>query len=246
MTDSLLYYTVALALTPNLGPITVKKLVAYCGNVEDVYKKRTKDLIKIPGLGKTTVEKIDFDKGKELAESEIKFCEKHNIKITSYLDKDYPKKLLQCPDSPIVIFTKGNLECLNKSKVLSIVGTRNSTMYGKMMVENLIRDIKARSHDITIVSGLAYGIDVIAHGLLSLKILQQLFWVMDWIKYIQRSISVALDILKDDGVWSPNFHNAKYEKSNFLRRNRIIAGLSDAVLIAESGITGGALVTADY
>ncbi|HOG19759.1 MAG TPA: DNA-processing protein DprA [Salinivirgaceae bacterium] len=249
MTDTSLYYTVALALTPNLGPMTVKKLVAYCGNVEDVYKKRIKDLVKIPGLGKTTVEKIDFDKGKELAESELKFCEKHNIKITSYLDKDYPKKLSQCPDSPIVIFTKGNLECLNKQKMLSIVGTRNSTMYGKMMVENLIRDIKARSHDITIVSGLAYGIDVIAHrACISQKIPTAaiLGHGLDKI-YPAQHRSVALDILKDDGILVTEFqHNSRYEKSNFLRRNRIIAGLSDAVLIAESGITGGALVTADY
>jgi DNA processing protein len=229
--------------------MTAKKLVAYCGGVEEVFKSRPKELSKIPGLGNTTVGKMDFDKGKELAEAEMPFCEKHNIRIISYLDADYPKKLYHCPDGPIVLFTKGNVDCLYKNKMLAIVGTRHSTMYGKTMVENLLRDIKERNHDLTIVSGLAYGIDVIAHKASvqhKIPTAAILGHGLDKI-YPAQHRSVALDILKDDGVLVTEFpHNSPYDKTNFLRRNRIIAGLSDAILVAESGITGGALVTADY
>ncbi len=249
MTESTRYYTVALALTPNLGPTTAKKLIAYCGGVENVFIKKAHELVKIPGLGLATVGKIDFDKGRALADDEIKFCEKHNVRIISCFEKEYPEKLSQCPDSPLVLFTKGDPECLSKRKVLSIVGTRNSTMYGKMMVENLIKDIKHRSHNITVVSGMAYGIDVIAHkACISQNITTAavLGHGLDRI-YPAQHRSVALDILKDNGVLVTEFpHNSSFDKSNFLRRNRIIAGLSDAVLIAESAITGGALVTAEY
>ncbi len=243
------YYFVALALTTNLGPMTAKKLIAYCGGPEEVFKSRPKELSKIPGLGNTIVGKMDFDKGKELADAEMPFCEKHNIRIIHYLSPDYPKKLSHSPDSPVVLFTKGNVDCLYKKKMLAIVGTRHATIYGKTMVENLIRDIREHNHDLTIVSGLAYGIDVIAHKASvqhKIPTAAILGHGLDKI-YPAQHRSVALDILKDNGVLVTEFpHNSPYDKTNFLRRNRIIAGLCDAILVAESGITGGALVTADY
>ena len=247
--DTTLYYLISLALTPKLGPITAKKLIAYCGGVKEVFTSRPIELSKIPGIGNTTVQRIDFDKGRELAETEMLFCEKHSIKILSSLDKTFPPKLTNCPDSPLVMFVKGNEQSLFKKKMFAIVGTRNSTIYGKTMVENLVRDFKERNHDISIVSGLAYGIDVIAHKASlqnHIPTVAVLGHGLDKI-YPAQHRSIALDIIKENGALVTEFpHKAPYDKTNFIRRNRIIAGLSDAILVAESGITGGALATADY
>lgn len=247
--DTSTYNFVALALTPNLGPITAKKVIAYCGGADEVFKKRTSILAKIPGLGDASVSRMDFDKGRELADIELQFCEKHNIDIISYFDAQYPERLLQCPDCPIVIFAKGDISILGKKRTLSIVGTRNATIYGKTMVENLVGDLKERGHDITIISGMAYGIDAIAHKASlhhQITTAAILGHGLDRI-YPAQHRSMALEILKHKGVLITEFpHKSAYDKSNFLRRNRIIAGLSDAVVVAESGVTGGALVTADY
>jgi DNA processing protein len=247
MDTSLLYLTATL-LTPNLGPITAKKIIAYCGGVQNIFNNSHKDLCKIPGIGKTTVKKIDFDKGLELAEQELVFCEKHNITVVHYLQPEYPYRLQQCPDSPLVLFIKGNAEILHKQKILAIVGTRRSTIYGKTLVENMLKDFADRKHDLTTVSGLAYGIDAIAHRSSlynNIPTVAVLGHGLDRI-YPAQHRTLALDILKKDGAIITEFpHNNPYDKTTFLRRNRIIAGMSDAILVAESGITGGALVTAD-
>ncbi|MDD2562744.1 MAG: DNA-processing protein DprA [Salinivirgaceae bacterium] len=247
--DSTLHYLIALALTPKLGPITAKKLIAYCGGIKEVFTSQPKELSKIPGLGNTTVQRMDFDKGKKLAEEEILFCEKHSIKILSSFEKRFPPKLINCPDSPLILFVKGNEDILFKKRIFAIVGTRNSTVYGKIMVESLVHDFKERNHDITIVSGLAYGIDVIAHKASlhnQIPTAAVLGHGLDKI-YPAQHRSIALNIIKENGALVTEFpHKAPYDKTNFIRRNRIIAGLSDAILVAESGISGGALATADY
>lgn len=246
--DTTILHTVALSLTPNLGPITAKKIVAYCKGVDHVFQNFPKDLCKIQGIGKNTVQKINFDKGLELAYSELEFCEKHKIQIIHYLQKEYPKRLAQCPDSPLVLFVKGSAGAIHKKRILAIIGTRRATIYGRTMVENLVKDLAERHYDTSTVSGLAYGIDVAAHKsslLNKIPTIAVLGHGLDRI-YPAQHRSVALDILKENGTLITEFpHNSPYDKTTFLRRNRIIAGLSDAILVAESGITGGALVTAE-
>jgi len=246
--DTSLLYLVATSLTPNLGPITAKKIIAYCGGAQNIFNSSKKNLCKIPGIGQITAKKIDFEKGLELAEAELKFCEKHNISIVNYLQPEYPNRLLQCPDGPLVLFIKGVKEIIHKPKILAIVGTRRATIYGKTLVETLVKDLAERKHDLTIVSGLAYGIDAAAHRSSlynNIPTVAVLGHGLDLI-YPAQHRNLALDILKKNGAIITEFpQKSPFEKTTFLRRNRIIAGLSDAVLVAESGITGGALVTAD-
>jgi len=242
-------YMLALSLTPYLGPITARRLIDYYGKVEDIFQKKKSEFIRIPGFGSETIQKIDLKKGLEFADDELRFCTRNSIEIIAYNDPRYPKRLTQCPDAPLVIFVKGNVEILKSKKSLAIVGTRHATHYGKAVVEKIVDEIHDRGHQLVVVSGLAYGIDSIAHRSAlkhKLPTIAVLGHGLDKI-YPAQHKSLADEILRDGGVILTEFgHKTSFEKANFIRRNRIIAGLSDAVLIAESGITGGALITAEY
>ncbi|MES2396126.1 MAG: DNA-processing protein DprA, partial [Bacteroidota bacterium] len=155
-----LKYKIALTLIPNIGDILAKRLVAYCGSVEAVFEEKKSSLEKIPGIGSMHANAVVNHTIFELAEEEIKFIEKNNIQPLFYLDSDYPKRLTYCEDSPVMLYYKGNVN-LNSEKIISIVGTREATEYGKKMCEKLIADLAI--HNVLIVSGLAYGIDICAH-----------------------------------------------------------------------------------
>jgi DNA processing protein len=155
-----LIYKIAVTLIDDVGSISAKKLIAYCGGEEAIFRESKKALEKIPGIGQKVIETIISKKALERAEKEVKFIEKNNIKLLWYLNEDYPYRLKHCIDSPIVIYSKGNAE-LNKSKVISIVGTRNISSYGKKICKDLIDELSKQ--DILVVSGLAYGVDVCAH-----------------------------------------------------------------------------------
>lgn len=244
-----LKYHLALSLTPYLGPVTARRLISYCGGVKEVFTQKKHRLEAIPGFGPESIQRVDFQKGLQNAEQELEFCQKSSVQIIGFLDNQYPKRLAQCQDAPLVIYLKGNPECIQKKKIIAIVGTRHATYYGKTMVEKIVEEIKERGHDITIISGMAYGVDSIAHrAALKNKIPTAgvLGHGLDKI-YPAQHKNLADEILREGGALVTEFgHKSSFEKSNFVRRNRIIAGLSDAVLVAESGITGGALITAEY
>lgn len=247
MCNELKRYQIGISLIPGIGNITAKKLIAYTGSVEAVFCEKKKGLLKIPGIGELLAEQII--KGSfvlDIADKELDFIQKHQIGASFYLDNDYPLRLKNCEDSPIVLFYKGNVD-FNKLKVLSIVGTRNATEYGKDCVNQLVGDLKVRGHDVIIVSGLAYGVDIYAHRAALRNGLDTIAALAHGLSTIYPGVhkTTAKDICEQGALVTDFISSVMPERNNFIKRNRIIAGLADATLVVESGLKGGALITAD-
>lgn len=246
MTNDLLY-KISLSLIPGIGNITAKALIAYTGSAEQVFLEKEKALREIPGVGTILAKNIVRSEVLSRAAREIEFIEKNRINALFYLDENYPQRLHACNDAPIILFVKGTPD-LNCARAISIVGTRHATDYGKQSVELFISTLVERGYPILIVSGLAYGIDVQAHKA-ALNVGLPTVGVMGHgLETVYPSIhtSIAREMEeKNGGLVSDFMSNSPIEKTNFLRRNRIIAGLSDATVIVESAKKGGALVTAE-
>ncbi|MCK9617693.1 MAG: DNA-processing protein DprA [Lentimicrobiaceae bacterium] len=244
MNNSLLQYKVALTFLPGIGDITAKKLIAYCGSVEAVFKEKKRNLLKIPGIGEVLAEAVTGNQVLYKAEEEMSFIEKHQIITLFYLDDNYPNRLKHCIDSPILLYYKGKAQ-LNTHKVLSVVGTRNATEYGKQVTHEIIKGLKCDG--LLIVSGLAYGIDSAAHRA-SLEVhvptVAVLAHGLDTI-YPSLHKSLAEKMLSEGGLLTDFPSRTNPDRENFPKRNRIIAGLSDAVVVVEAGARGGALITAN-
>jgi DNA processing protein len=241
-----LKHKIALGLIPRIGDINARKLVAHFGSVEAVFHESYRSLTKIPGIGSGLARYISDRSYLEVAEKEAEYVTKHNIKTFFYLDNDYPFRLRQCDDSPVVFFFKGKCD-LDAVKILSVVGTRSATPRGKEICEKIIGALAAVHPDLIIVSGLAYGIDISAHKAALSFNLTTVGVLANGLKTIYPSIhwSTAEAMLKNGGLLTDFLSDALPERNNFIKRNRIIAGLSDATLVVESGIKGGALITAD-
>ncbi len=241
-------YQIALSLIPNIGAITAKKLIAYAGSAEQIFCQRKNLLQKIPGIGIFLAEQIINNRTEALekAEEELTFIEKYKINVCSYLNKSYPQRLKECEDGPIVFYYKGDTNW-NKAKILSIVGTRNATSYGKETCEEIIKNLTQRGHNITFVSGLAYGVDICAHRA-ALNNQQETIAVLGHglqTMYPSAHTNTAKQIIEKGALITEFSSNSKPDRNNFVRRNRIIAGLADATLVIESAVKGGALITAD-
>ena len=239
-----LKFRIGLTLLPGVGDVTAKKLVAYCGGVEAIFKEKKSALLKIPGVGKVLAEAVKSNKVLDRAEQEILFIKKNGIKALFYLDETYPNRLKYCDDSPVMLYCKGNMDFSNP-KVVSIVGTRNSTEYGKRICERLIEELV--SYNVLVVSGLAYGIDICAHKAAlnhNLPTVASLAHGLDRV-YPGIHKSVAEKIQSNGGLVSEFTSETNPDRENFPKRNRIIAGLADAVIVIEAGIKGGALITAE-
>jgi DNA processing protein len=243
MTDQLLH-KIGLTLIPGVGDVLGKKLVAYCGGPEAVFLEKRKSLEKIPGIGSQTLINILNHKVLSRAEEEISFIEKNKIKPLFYLDKDYPKRLQHCADSPMLLYNLGNAD-LNQHRIVGIVGTRSATEYGKKICEQVIEGLT--SDNVMIVSGLAYGIDSCAHrsalkcGLPTIGVLAH---GLDRI-YPNSNRGMAERMLENGGLLTEFMSNTIPDRENFPRRNRIVAGMIDALVVVESAKRGGALITAD-
>lgn len=239
-------YLIALTLVPAVGSITARKLIAFAGSARAVFDEKKSSLQKIPGIGSLLASNVAGPGYLDLAEKELLFMEKNNVGALCISDQDYPDRLRQCADAPLILYYKGN-NVLRATKALSIVGTRNATEYGIEQCRKIIKDIKEAGHSILIVSGLAYGIDAQAH--------------MSAIQFGQETVAVLAhglhtiypfanrnlgERITACGALISDFTSShKPERNNFLKRNRIIAGLADATLVIESGKKGGALITAD-
>ena len=239
-----LLYQISLTLIPNIGAVQAKILLDKY-HPADIFKARSSELERIEGIGTIRANSIKNFKDFQLAEDEARFIEKYKIKPLFLTDKDYPKRLLHCYDSPTLLFYKGDAD-LNASKIIAIIGTRNHTEYGKQQTENLIKGLS--SQNILVVSGMAYGIDAIAHKA-SLK--NELATVgvlghgLDQI-YPPDHSNLAKDMLKFGGGLLTEFRsNTKPDKHNFPTRNRIVAGMSDATIVIETGERGGSMITAE-
>jgi DNA processing protein len=246
MSEISLKHKIALGLIPRIGDINARKLVSHFGSVEAIFREPYRNLIKIPGIGSGIAKYISDRSYLETAEKEAEYVTLKNIRTYFYLDNDYPFRLRQCDDSPVVFFFTGNCD-LNAAKILSVVGTRNATSRGRELCEKIIGGLATDHPDLIIVSGLAYGIDIAAHKAALSNKLQTIGVLAHGLKTIYPSLhsSTAKAIVNQGGLLSDFISDALPERNNFIKRNRIIAGLSDATLVVESGVKGGALITAD-
>jgi DNA processing protein len=246
MSEISLMHKIALSLIPGVGDINARKLVSHIGSVEAVFSESYRNLIKIPGIGSSLAKAVCERSYLEKAGNEAEYVSKNGIKTYFYLDDDYPYRLRQCDDSPVTFYFKGYSD-LNAPRILSVVGTRNATPRGKELCENIIGALAFGHSDLIIISGLAYGIDIAAHKAALANDLQTVGVLAHGFKTIYPSVhtSIAREIEKTGGLISDFLSGDLPERNNFIKRNRIIAGLSDATLVVESGTKGGALITAD-
>ncbi len=246
MSEISLRHKIALSLIPRIGDINARKLVSYFGSVEAIFREPYRNLVKIPGIGDGLARYISEKSYLEFADKEVEYVEKNNIRTFFYLDNDYPYRLRQCDDSPVVFYFKGNCD-LNSQKILSIVGTRNATSRGKELCETIIAGLAEHHPDLIIVSGLAYGIDIASHKAALKYRLKTIGVLGHGFRRTYPAIhhSTAEAMINQGGLLTDFCSDMLPERNNFLKRNRIIAGISDATVVVESGIKGGALITAD-
>ena len=217
MTDDLLYQ-IALTMVPNIGAVQAKILVEYFGTAKDIFKASTKELENIEGIGAIKAKSILAFEEFIIAESEIAFIEKYKIETLFIKDRNYPQRLLNCYDFPTLLYYRGNAD-LNASKVINIIGTRNHTDYGKQITEQLIDDLQ--SHDILVISGLAYGIDAIAHKTAvanNLATVGVLAHGLDTI-YPAQHAPLAKQMLLNGGLLTEFRKETKPDRHNFPKRN---------------------------
>jgi len=245
MTDERIYQ-IGLTMINGIGDILARHLLENTGSAESVFKEKSHQLEKIPGIGSKHINEIRKPDVLHNAEKELTFIEKNKITICFIGENTYPTRLRECPDAPIVFYYKGNSN-LNTKRIISIVGTRRSTHYGKEQTENLIKDIADIYPDLLVVSGLAYGIDIQAHRA-SLKhklpTVGVLAHGLDRI-YPSAHRSTAVEMLASGGLLTDFPSGTNPDRPNFVRRNRIVAGLADATIVVESAEKGGSLITAD-
>lgn len=245
MTPEELKYLIALTLIKRVGILTAKRLIAYTGSAKAIFSERSKALLAIPRIPKSLLASLKDPTYIADAEKEIAFIEKNNIQAISYLAEEYPKRLKHCEDAPLIIYKKGK-HSLEGEKIISIVGTRNSSIYGKEQCKMLIEGLKA--HNAVIVSGLAYGIDFYAHTFALENNMDTIAVVGHSLNTIYPADHIALsrEIREHGGIISEFHSNTPLDRYNFVTRNRIIAGISDATVVIESAKKGGALITAEH
>jgi DNA processing protein len=234
----------ALHFIDGIGNKTIKQLISYCGTASEVFKRPKGKLQLIPGVGPTAAQAITKSKPFGLAEKEAAKATKDDVDILFYIDKKYPARLKAIDDAPTMLYFKGNSN-LNHRKIVGIVGTRQATAYGKKVVEQIVEGLVL--HEAMIVSGLAYGVDIHAHRQ-ALKHQLPTIGVMGSgidVVYPGNHFDVARKMMDHGGLITENYFGTKPDAHNFPSRNRIIAGMCDALIVVEAAETGGALITAD-
>lgn len=235
-------YEIALSMLSGVGSIKAKNLIEFFGNAENIFLEKESSLWKVHGFNKSIVQAMNRQEAIERAKRELDFIDQKNIQYHFYKDSSYPQKLKQCDDGPIVLFTNGKLH-MNKRNI-AIVGTRKATDYGKSLVKKLVEDLAAE--DIQVISGLAYGIDVEAHKRCLENNVSTIGVLGHGLNLIYPAAhkSVAKKMLENGGLVTEFTSDSKGDTSNFPKRNRIVAGLCEAVVVVESGESGGSLITA--
>ena len=237
-------YRIALTKVDGVGPLTAKQLISHLGSAQGVFEANKKELLKIDNIGSGLVESLSRLSIFAEAQKEYEHCLKNDIKLLFYLDDDYPSRLKHFQDSPILLYHKGNNE-INHKRTVGIVGTRMPSDYGKATVEKLVEDLKP--FDVIVVSGLAHGIDALAHRkAVSCQIPTYGIMGGGFEKiYPAANRSLANAMLKDGAVMTEFGFKTKPDREHFPMRNRLIAAMSDAVIVVESGKVGGSMITAD-
>ena len=242
-------YQVALSMLPGIGSVAARNLLVKFEDIEKVFKAKKKDLIRVIGIGEYFANRIidNREKALEFADMELEFMAKNEINTISIFDSDYPKRLKNCADAPMLLYYLGQRP-VEISKSIGIVGTRLATRRGREFTSNFITNLKAEGIHPFIISGLAFGIDISAHiaamenDLPTWAVLGHGF---DMMYPVDHRVHAAKIVAKGGTLITEFASSASKDKKNFVRRNRIVAGLSDAVVVVESASKGGSLVTAD-
>lgn len=247
MNEQEIFYTMALTRISNFNFQQALELYRTVGSAQLIYEHRNdiSDIIK-DGSPRLKEALKDWDEPMKRAEFELKFMQEHQIRAITLNDDDYPQRLRECADAPIILYYKGNAD-LNQSKIISIVGTRQCTQYGIDLIRRFVSDLRRHCPEVLIVSGLAYGVDINAHrqalaqGYPTVAVLAH---GLDHI-YPYHHRDTAAQMLNHGGLLTEFMTQTNADKPNFVRRNRIVAGLADATIVIESKSKGGGLITAD-
>jgi len=229
---------------PNIGDVISKKLIGHCGSPAAIFDDKVQTLLKIDGVGAHALKGIHDKEHWEAAETEYDYIVAKNIGYSYFMDDDYPSYLKHCVDGPILLFKRGHID-LKERKIISVVGTRNITSYGMAFCEKFIKDIAPLNP--IIVSGFAYGVDIYVQRAAVKHGLQTIGCLAHGLNQIYPKVHAKYtpDIEKNGGFLTDFWSNSSPERENFLKRNRIIAGMSEATIVIESAEKGGSLVTAD-
>lgn len=237
-------HEIALTLIKGVGPQIAKYLLIHFGNAEVIFAANQRELMKIEGIGEKTANAILQSDAISRAKEYLVFLEKYNIQVLFYTHTNYPKRLKNCSDAPLILYYKGNAD-LNNHRVVSIVGTRNATAYGRALCKQLMSVLQR--YDVLVVSGLAYGIDAAAHkeclntGIPTVGVLGH---GLDRI-YPASHKDLTQKMVKMGGLLTEFLPGTAPDRENFPKRNRIIAGMADVTIVVEASIKGGALITAE-
>lgn len=235
-------YAIALSYLSGVGPIRARRLLARAGSFEGCFRLTTTDYaeLKLPRLA---IEQIDNGSALAAAEQEARFVERHHIRVLDCLDADYPRRLEELADGPVVLYTRGNAD-LSPTRTVAIVGTRKPTPHGTATCEALVAELK--TYGVTVFSGLAYGVDIIAHraclreGLPTVGVLAHGLGEI----YPASHKASAAEMLERGALVTEYPSGMRSRREYFPQRNRVIAGMSDAVIVIESGEAGGSMITA--
>ena len=244
MKDEELRALLALIKTEGVGDIFAKKLLSHFGSAEEIFKANKKKFLSIDGVGEKIYQSLQNPLNFKKAELELEFIKKEQLKVHFFQSENYPERLKHCVDGPILLFSSGNIN-LENQKIISIVGTRNMTSYGAEFCKNFLEDLAPFSP--IIVSGFAYGIDIHAHitamnlnlqtiGVLAHGLNQ--IYPKDHKKHIHK-------MELNGGFMTEFWSDSKPDRENFVRRNRIVAGISEATIVIESAERGGSMITAN-
>jgi len=237
-------HQVALTFIKEIGHTRAKLLLAHFGDAEEIFKIGEAKLKKIPGIGEKLIGRLNLGEALKSAEEELKFMEKNGVDVIFYSDARYPRRLKNCVDSPVLLYSKGNAN-LNAYRCVSIVGTRNATDYGRQLCKQLVEELA--EYNALVISGLAHGIDVAAHKeclKYNVATVGVLGHGLDRF-YPHQNKATADKMMENGGILSEYPSGTKPDRQNFPERNRIVAGMADATVVVEAGLKGGALITAE-
>lgn len=238
-----LFYLMALTRTPLIGGKTARVLLEYFGSAEAVFKMPARQLAAVSGLGEKRVQALKTAADREAIEKEMNFMERHAIRPLHWKHKDYPGQLNNCADAPVLLYYKGNAS-LNAERMVAVIGTRRHTDYGRRVTERLIEDMQQEG--VTVVSGLAFGIDICAHKkaiACNLPTIGVLGHGLDRV-YPDAHKNIAREMLQQGGLLTEYVSGTLPDRQHFPMRNRIVAGMAAVTVVVETGITGGAMITA--
>jgi DNA processing protein len=244
MSEENLFHLMALLRVEGVGDIMAKKLLTHFGGAEAVLKAKTAQLAAIDGVGAVLLKNLKDKSVFEKATQELQFIQHNNIDVLYFQDEKYPDRLKHCIDGPVLLFSSGNINLKNR-KIISIVGTRQITSYGMEFCRKLIEDLAPL--DPIIVSGFAYGVDIVAHQLAMDHNLQTIGVVAHGLNqiYPKPHKKYVAKMEQNGGFMTEFWSSSNPDKENFVRRNRIVAGMTEATIVIESADRGGSLITAN-